>query len=153
MPACTPEQRDFRKKKWLEVYKNTFNRAEACTSVRLNRATLWRWLKADRNFNEAVMEIEESALDEAESKLIELVRGGNLQAIKFLLRTKGRTRGYGDHLEIAQTVKQETIDTKRLEILLSDSQTREALEVLAVESLKTNPKEVEIDRQIEYRNY
>ena len=98
-------------------------------------------MKDDKAFAETVWEIEESVLDVAESKLVELVRAGNLQAIKFLLRSKGRERGYGDRLEISQTVKKETIDIQKLELLLSDICVRDALEKLAVDSLEGIEKE------------
>ena len=110
-------------------------------------------MKEDKTFSEAVWEIEEGVLDVAESKLMELVRAGNLQAIKFLLRSKAHERGYGDRLEIAQTVKNETIDIKRLELLLSDSCIRNALEKMAVESLEDTSEGTQHDgrnRRIEH---
>ena len=135
MPGSSKDCSENRKKKWAGQYRKSFNRAEACRATHVNRSTVWRWMKEDKAFAEAVWEIEEGVLDVAESKLVELVREGNLQAIKFLLATKGRERGYGDRLEISQTVKKETIDDKRLELLLSDSCVRNALEKLAVDSL------------------
>lgn len=42
----------------------------------------------------------EAILDLAETKLIAAVKNGNLTAITFVLRTKGRARGWGDKLEI-----------------------------------------------------
>jgi hypothetical protein len=143
MPGASKGRSAFRKKSWAEHFSKSFNRAEACRATGVNRSTLWRWLKEDKAFSEAVWEIEESVLDVAESKLMELVRAGNLQAIKFLLRSKARERGYGDRLEIAQTVKNETIDVKRLELLLSDSCIRNALEKLAVESLEDTSDEIQ----------
>ena len=136
MPGSSKECSENRKKKWAEHYRKSFNRAEACRATHVNRSTVWRWMKEDKTFSEAIWEIEESVLDVAESKLVELVQAGNLQAIKFLLRSKARERGYGDRLEISQTVKRETIDVKRLELLLSDSCVRNALEKLAVDSLE-----------------
>ena len=141
VPGSSKDCSENRKKKWAESFKKSFNRAEACKSTGVNRSTVWRWMKEDKAFSEAVWEIEEGVLDAAESKLVELVREGNLQAIKFLLRTKARERGYGDRLEIAQTLKRETIDVKRLELLLSDSCVRDALEKLAVDSLEDIKKE------------
>lgn len=60
-----------------------------------------RWTVSSRiNENDAVREayrqIVEDRVDTAESKLMELVQAGNLKAIMFLLRAKGRQRGYGD---------------------------------------------------------
>jgi len=149
MPGSSKDRSASRKKKWAEHYRKSFNRAEACKATGVNRSTLWRWMKEDQAFSETVWEIEESILDVAESKLLELVRAGNLQAIKFLLRSKARDRGYGDRLEIAQTVKNETIDVKRLELLLSDSSIRNALEKLAVDSLEDIKEELHHEGQIQ----
>ena len=141
MPGSSKDCSENRKKKWAEHFRKSFNRAEACRATGVNRSTVWRWAKEDKAFSEAVWEIEESVLDVAEAKLAEMVRAGNLQAVKFLLRSKGRERGYGDRLEISQTVKKETIDIQRLELLLSDICVRDALEKLAVDSLEGIEKE------------
>jgi hypothetical protein len=143
MPGSSKDRSADRKKRWAEQFRKSFNRTEACKTTGVNRSTLWRWLKEDQEFSESIWNIEEEALDIAECKLMELVRAGNFQAIKFLLRSKARARGYGDRLEIAQTVKNETIDVKRLELLLSDSCIRNALEKLAVESLEDTSDEIQ----------
>lgn len=44
---------------------------------------------------EIVNDIRESYLDLAEDKLIGLIKGGNLDAIKYFLNYKGGSRGYG----------------------------------------------------------
>ena len=155
MPGSSKDCTEYRKKKWAEQYKKSFNRAEACRATGVNRSTVWRWAKEDKAFSEAVWEIEESVLDVAESKLAEMVRAGNLQAVKFLLRSKARERGYGDRLEISQTVKKETIDIQRLELLLSDSCVRSALERLAIGSLqdiKEGKLEYDGQKQIGHRS-
>jgi hypothetical protein len=136
MPACLPDVRNARKKKWLYEYRVSQDRTEANEAIGANRSTVWRWIKSDPAFAEAVHQIEEEALDEAEGQLMQLVRGGELGAIKFLLKTKGRSRGYGDRLEIAQTTTQLKVDMKRLEVLLANPEARTALEVLATKSLQ-----------------
>jgi hypothetical protein len=46
----------------------------------------------------------ERQLDVAEAKLFQAIDRGELPAIMFLLRTLGRSRGYGDRLEVDATV-------------------------------------------------
>jgi hypothetical protein len=46
----------------------------------------------------------ERQLDLAEAQLFTAIDAGEAWAIQFLLRTVGRRRGYGDHLEIEGTV-------------------------------------------------
>ena len=60
-----------------------------------------RWTVTNRiNHNDTVREayrqIVEERVDTAESKLMELVNAGNVKAVLFLLRAKGKQRGYGD---------------------------------------------------------
>ncbi len=91
------------------------------------------------------MEIEEAIIDEIEGKLLHMARNGNIQAIKTVLKAKARNRGYTNKLEISQTSKQENVDTQRLEILLSDSTTAHALEVISskyieVDNISNNEK-------------
>ena len=57
-------------------------------------------------------EIVEMNLDVAESKLLAALSEGNLQAVMFFLRTKGRARGYGDKLEVSAKVKTATLDLR-----------------------------------------
>jgi hypothetical protein len=45
----------------------------------------------------------ESTLDMAEARLISAVRAGNLKAIIFFLKTRGRERGYGQKFETEVT--------------------------------------------------
>jgi hypothetical protein len=74
MPNCLPKIREVKKKKWLDSYRQTFNKTDACKAVKVNRSTVWRWVQDDPEFAELVREIEESMLDTAESELMKLVR-------------------------------------------------------------------------------
>lgn len=47
-----------------------------------------------------VAEIKEGMLDLAESKLVAAIKKGNLGAICFYLKTQGRSRGYGELVEL-----------------------------------------------------
>ncbi len=50
----------------------------------------------------------ESVLDLAEVKLIEAVKGGDLAAVKYMLSTKGKGRGYTERQEVVS--KNETLE-------------------------------------------
>ena len=54
------------------------------------RAYLERWPEA----REELEQEEERCLDEAENKLLELIRSGSLGAIMYYLNNKGKRRGY-----------------------------------------------------------
>ena len=45
-------------------------------------------------FKEKVSQIEEKTLDYVEKKLLDEINKGNMNAIQFYLKTKGRNRGY-----------------------------------------------------------
>ena len=45
-------------------------------------------------FNERVKEIDKKTLDIVEGKLLDEINKGNMNAIQFYLKTKGRNRGY-----------------------------------------------------------
>ncbi len=86
----------------------------------ISRETYYRWLKEDPVFAEEVDILEEKMLDFAEGKLFSLIGQGNVRAIIFFLRTRGKKRGYTERVEqehvegidytfkLVKTVKNET---------------------------------------------
>lgn len=72
------------------------NISTACKATDISRQTHYRWLKEDEEYAEAVSEQSETILDIAERKLLEKVEEGDLRAIMFLLKTKGKERGYDE---------------------------------------------------------
>jgi hypothetical protein len=73
----------------------------ACKTVGVGRTTFYQWMKDDEKFAEAVRDIENIALDFAESQLHQQISGGNSTATIFYLKTKGKKRGYVERQEIA----------------------------------------------------
>lgn len=82
---------------------------EACRILGCHRSTYYEYIKQYPEIKEAHDACNEDSLDESESVLMRFVRGEikgmgpreRLDAVKYHLRTKGRTRGYGDRMEIA----------------------------------------------------
>ena len=72
----------------------------ACKQSDIPRSTYYKWLKEDQEFAKAVKEIENIALDFAESQLHSQMRDGNTSATIFYLKTKGKKRGYVERQEI-----------------------------------------------------
>jgi hypothetical protein len=66
----------------------------ACKAIDINRSTHYEWLKEDADYAAAVQEIENLALDFAESRLHKLIEKGDTSATIFYLKTKGKKRGY-----------------------------------------------------------
>lgn len=62
----------------------------AASKVGVSRSTIYRWMEEEFAFKESAYESLDTGrkglVDVAESKLMQLVNSGNLEAIKFLLR-------------------------------------------------------------------
>jgi predicted DNA-binding transcriptional regulator AlpA len=73
----------------------------ACKKAGVGRTTFYQWLKDDAEFAKQVADIENVALDFAESQLHKQIQDGSAAATIFYLKTKGKKRGYIERQEIA----------------------------------------------------
>ena len=62
----------------------------ACKKTDTPRSTYYKWLREDKEFADAVKDIENVSLDFAESKLFEQMANNNTSATIFYLKTKGK---------------------------------------------------------------
>ena len=74
----------------------------------VGRSTIDKWIEASPTIAAAFDNALELLLDTAEHKLIEQVLGGDLKAIRYLLDTKGKARGYGQPNRLLVGVSQLT---------------------------------------------
>jgi len=90
-----------RMKTWLAVYgANACNMTAACLASKVSSSTISNWTRGSKDFAALRKEIEESMIDLAESKLMEMIKkGDNLGAICFFLKCKGKHRGYVEKAE------------------------------------------------------
>ncbi len=72
----------------------------ACESVGISRQTHYNWVKDDEAYKQACDNLPEVVLDFAEHHLHKLISQGNPAATIFLLKTKGKRRGYVERQEI-----------------------------------------------------
>ena len=72
----------------------------ACKQVGIGRTTFYNYYNDDKIFAKQVDEIENVALDFAESQLHKQIQDGSTAAIIFLLKTRGKKRGYVERQEI-----------------------------------------------------
>lgn len=72
----------------------------ACKSVGIGRTQFYNWLKEDKEFANKVSDIENVALDFAESQLHKQISNDSTSATIFYLKTKGKKRGYVERQEI-----------------------------------------------------
>jgi hypothetical protein len=73
----------------------------AANKVGITRKTHYDWLNKDSNYAQEVNDLENVTLDFAESQLHKQVQDGNTTATIFLLKTKGKKRGYVERQEIS----------------------------------------------------
>lgn len=66
----------------------------AAREIGIDRHTHYRWLESDAKYKAAVDELSNVALDFAESRLLEAMKGLNVTAILGYLNNKGESRGY-----------------------------------------------------------
>jgi ACT domain-containing protein len=99
-----------KKELFLEALeKNAGNITESCKKINISRKTFYHWCKKDEYFKNQVEEIKESLIDLAENELMEQIKKGNITAIIFFLKTKGKNRGYTEKQEIKHS---ENIDSQ-----------------------------------------
>jgi len=72
----------------------------ACKSVGVGRTQFYSWVKTDEDFKRTVDDIENIALDFAESQLHKQISEGSASATIFYLKTKGKKRGYIERSEV-----------------------------------------------------
>ena len=110
------EFRDISKEAFIIAYKENFgNITIACESAGVGRGQYKAWCEKDPDFRQRLAEIEpeEIMLDFGEHKLMERVAKGDTLATMFLLKTKGKRRGYIERQEVAHegdVVKQITVN-------------------------------------------
>lgn len=86
-----------------QIYeKKSGNITATCLAANIGRKTFYRYLENDAKFKEMIEDVNESLVDLAETKLLTLINEGDRESILFMLRTKGKDRGYGN---ITQNVK------------------------------------------------
>ena len=93
----------------------------AAQRVGISRQTHYDWMKTDENYRTAATLANESALDMAESRLYNLIDKNDFRAIAFVLRTRGRSRGYSQFKENIDQVK------KGFTIIVKDAETAKIL--------------------------
>lgn len=66
----------------------------ACKTVGLDRSTFYEYYNKDDDFKIKVDDVENIALDFAESQLHKQIQNGEVSSTIFYLKTKGKKRGY-----------------------------------------------------------
>ena len=104
------KSRHIKKEAMLQALENSLGVVTvACKQSGTPRSTYYKWLKEDEQFAKDVKEIENIALDFAESQLHTQMKDGSTPATIFYLKTKGKKRGYIERSELDLTSADEPI--------------------------------------------
>ena len=108
--------KDISQEAFIIAYKENFgNITIACEAAGVGRGQYKSWCDKDPEFRQRLADIEpeEIMLDFGEHKLMERIAKGDTLATMFLLKTKGKRRGYIERQEVAHegdVVKQITVN-------------------------------------------
>lgn len=75
----------------------------AARLLNIGRRTLYDFLDANPSLKDIGAEIDEELGDLAESKLLQKIRDGDGESIRFYLRTKHKARGYANDSRVTAT--------------------------------------------------
>lgn len=75
------------------------NVSDACKKANISRTYFYELKNEDPEFFQAVEDISESALDLTETALLRQIQDGNMTGIIFMLKTRGRKRGFIEVVE------------------------------------------------------
>lgn len=135
-------KRDMVKKAFLEALRRSFgNISKACEAVGITRNTYYRWMKQQR-FRQEVEQVMDSLVDHAESMLWKQMAEGNITAIIFFLKCKGKHRGWVERQEIAhggiEGGEPIRLGSAEVKAILANPDARRAIEVLEKVLSETN---------------
>ncbi len=95
------QKQHLKKEQFIEALEKSMGiMSQAAKKIGVERTTPYRWMREDEEFKDRVDEVQNVVLDFAETKLFELVQEGHPSATIFLLKTRGKERGYVERQEI-----------------------------------------------------
>lgn len=95
------------KKKILEILERNLGIVTpTCKEVGIAKKTFYEWYNNDPEFKKDVDNINDTCLDFVESQLFKKIKEGAEKSIHFYLAKKGKSRGYGDNMNINLTTNE-----------------------------------------------
>ena len=130
------------KKELLEcLEKNLGIVTAACKEIGCHRQTYYKWYNTDSVFKKRADEIHNTTLDFVEMALLQAIKNGSVDAMKFYLTHRGNKRGYVQRMSIDGAGNEEKIViniqsntqinniTNNEDRLLTNDQTRISLDI------------------------
>lgn len=79
--------------------------SSAARKLGVSRKTIYNYINRYVTVKEALDEAREELLDMTEAQLFKAIKGGNVTAIMFTLKTIGKDRGYVERVQQEHTIK------------------------------------------------
>lgn len=117
MNTKTPNKKPHIPIKRIEaaIQKSCGLKIDICKIAKISRTTLYKKCLQYPKLESMIKEKQEETLDIAESKLLELIKQGNITAIIFFLKTQGKGRGYSERTEMSLSHRiEKEIDLNKL---------------------------------------
>ena len=112
------ENRHIKKEAVLDALEKSLGVVTtAVKSVGVARSTFYKLLKEDEDFAKEVKDIENIALDFAESQLHQQISDNSTAATIFYLKTKGKSRGYTEKSELDITTDGKSITDINIKVI------------------------------------
>lgn len=90
----------YKKKLLVALEKHLGIVTTACKEVGISRDSYYDYYNTDPEFRRKVDDINEIVIDFAESQLYKKIQQGSERSILFLMKYKGKKRGYTDSIDI-----------------------------------------------------
>ena len=88
---------------FIHIFENSLgNISTACEKIGMSRGNFYVWMNAYPLFKERINEISESLLDFTETQLLLNIKDRKEASIFFMLKTKGKSRGYIERTEVIE---------------------------------------------------
>lgn len=89
------------KARFLKIYASKMGHLQnTCNAMCISRQTPLVWRHNDPVFAQAMLDVRESLIDEAEAQLHKNIREGKEASLIFYLKTQGKDRGYVERKEV-----------------------------------------------------
>ena len=100
MTQKKPNKTEHTKKALLQALEKSLGVVTtACKKLGIGRTTYYDWYNTDKEFAAQVDDLQNVALDFAESQLHQQIADDNTSATIFYLKTKGKKRGFVERTE------------------------------------------------------
>jgi len=89
-----------KQRKFIEILKNSLGIVTtSCKKANVSRATYYLWKNGNPEFSKLCDEVIDITVDVVEQSLLNNIIKGDTTAIIFYLKTKGKSRGYVEHVQ------------------------------------------------------